>query len=382
MKIVYIIKSLAAPYGTERILIDKMNYLADKLSYKIYIITYEQGNHSVIFPLSSKITHIDLNTRFFTLKKHNIVKKLLLYIILRIQFKCKLKQNIKKIDPNFVIFTNYSFHLTDTIVNLNEKYQKIFESHVSKESIGLRFNSQNTKIKYLIATFYDNYILKKIKKCSALVTLTNADSNSWKSYKNSITIPNFVTMYPNNPNITKNKKQIISVGRLEKQKGYDILINIWRIVHLKHPEWILKIYGSGSEKTILEHMINNLGLSDTCIINDPVPDIYNKYQESSIYVMSSRYEGFGLVLTEAMSCALPCISFKCPHGPEEIISNEIDGFLIEPYNTNLFAEKICYLIENEDLRLTMGLNARNNVKRYLSDNIMSQWVKLFNALSN
>ena len=71
-------------------------------------------------------------------------------------------------------------------------------------------------------------------------------------------------------------------------------------------------------------MINNLGLSDTCIINDPVPDIYNKYQESSIYVMSSRYEGFGLVLTEAMSCALPCISFKCPHGPEEIISNEID----------------------------------------------------------
>ena len=100
----------------------------------------------------------------------------------------------------------------------------------------------------------------------------------------------------------------------------------------------------------------------------------------SLFVLGSRYEGFGLVLTEAMSCGVPPVSFACPTGPRDIITDGLDGLLVKNGDIAGLAEKICYLIENEDIRREMGRNARESVKRFKKENIMSQWMDLFEEL--
>ena len=117
-------------------------------------------------------------------------------------------------------------------------------------------------------------------------------------------------------------------------------------------------------------------------MHNPVDNIMEKYKDSSICVLSSRYEGFSLVILEAMSCGVPVVSFDCPYGPRNIIKNGEDGILIEPLNYQALAEGICQLIENKSLRMQLGANARENVLRFSQDSIMEQWEDLFHKLVN
>ena len=102
--------------------------------------------------------------------------------------------------------------------------------------------------------------------------------------------------------------------------------------------------------------------------------------EASIYALSSRFEGFGMVLVEAMICGVPCVSFDCPCGPSDIIKNGEDGFLVENDNIGLFASKLSILIEDANKRKMMGRKAKENVKRYLPEKILSQWDELFKSI--
>ena len=161
-----------------------------------------------------------------------------------------------------------------------------------------------------------------------------------------------------------------------------MLISAWQIVAIKHKDWILNIYGDGSLRNELKKQINDLNVSSSCILNSATDNIMSKYLESSIYVMSSRTEAFGLVLIEAMSCGLPCVSFDCPFGPSEIIHNSIDGILVEPNNIIKLADSINFYIENEAMRLKAGVNARMNVERFNPDIIMRKWTDLFQSVNN
>src|SRR5690606_29701346 len=179
------------------------------------------------------------------------------------------------------------------------------------------------------------------------------------------------------------KKQVISVGRLVYEKGYDLLIRSWKIVTEKHPDWQLVIYyGSGELKDQLDALIGQLGLKNSLSIKPPVQNIVDKYLDSSIYVMSSRKEPFGMVLIEAMACGLPVVAYDCPDGPAEIITPGEDGFLVENEDVEKMAEKIILLIEDEKLRKELGENARKNVQRFAADVIMQKWEDLFTKLKN
>ena len=116
-------------------------------------------------------------------------------------------------------------------------------------------------------------------------------------------------------------------------------------------------------------------------IHEPTHDIFDKYLEHSMLLLTSCYEPFGLVLPEAMSCGLPVISFDCPYGPADIISDGVDGFLIKNRNINDYVEKICFLIENENIRIKMGQEGILSSQRFKASNIMPQWIQLFNQLS-
>ena len=217
-----------------------------------------------------------------------------------------------------------------------------------------------------------------IKRYDEFLVLTEEDKKDWGDSKIKV-INNPLSFDSKEISSCKNKK-IISVGRLTKQKGFDILIDVWKKVREKHSDWILEIYGEGNLKKELQSKIDSLNLTDSLLLKGSEKNIQSKYLEGSIYVMSSRYEGFGMVLIEAMSCGLPLVSFDCPCGPKDIIKDGENGFLIKFGNIEQMIEKINYLIENEDKRIEMGKKSKKLSYNYSEEEIMNQWKELFENL--
>jgi glycosyltransferase involved in cell wall biosynthesis len=219
---------------------------------------------------------------------------------------------------------------------------------------------------------------KNVKRLDRFVVLTHEDATYWKGMTNLTVIPNPITINQGQ-HTNGQSKQVIAVGRYTNQKGFDLLISAWKTVNKKHPDWILNIYGGGN-KDAYQKQIDEVGLTNVIKCNGPVSNIAEKYQESSIFVLSSRFEGLPLVLMEAMSVGLPPVAFTCPCGPRDIIHDGEDGILCENGNIEELAEGICQLIENEQLRQEMGQKAAQNIQRYTIDNIMKQWDELFQEI--
>ena len=167
------------------------------------------------------------------------------------------------------------------------------------------------------------------------------------------------------------------MGRVDSQKGYQYLDAIWRIVKKRHPDWRLDIYGEGADLSENQSLIPQ---GEHVYAHPQTLDILNKYKESSILVLTSVYEPFGLVMPEAMSCGIPVVAFDCPYGPSEIISDGKDGFLVDCYDVEAFANRLCMLIENEALRKQMGMYAAQSSLRFKKEVIMPQWNNLFKSL--
>ncbi len=178
------------------------------------------------------------------------------------------------------------------------------------------------------------------------------------------------------------QKKVLAIGRFAYQKGFDILINLWKNVDVKHPDWTLDIYGDGADKEKYSHLIAQLGLQDKVTLFPATSQVRETMLKYSILCFPSRYEGFGLVLAEAMECGLPCVAFDCPSGPAEIIRDGEDGFLVNLGDGDAYINRVNRLIENPQLRKDMGKLAYSNIKRFSLDNIMSQWVALFENLLN
>ena len=209
------------------------------------------------------------------------------------------------------------------------------------------------------------------------IVLTQGNTKEWHN-KNIQVIPNPLSFYPKNDEISiLTNKKVLTVGKQSYQKGYDRLLQSWQLVNEKHPDWTLDIYGTISEAEKLKKLASQLNINKSVNFYSPIKNIAEKYKEASIYVMSSRYEGFGMVLTEAMAYGVPCVSFDCPYGPSDIISNGVNGFLVPNGDIPALSDKINKLIEDEPLRKSMGYKARIDVKRYLPDKIVSEWDQLF-----
>lgn len=378
MKIAYIYTALTSIGGVDRILSTKANYFAEVCGYEIYIITDSQNGLAPFFPLSPKIKHIDLETNFDLQYRHNLLVRTFYYFFLMKKYKTRLTKTLKRIKPDFVLTT--LGRDMDFLPQIKDGSIKIGESHIAKPFTRNFHLMEQRGFPYRqIAHYWRRKQEKAVKRLDALVVLTQYDAESWKAVKTAEVIPN---PSPFTPELfsTCQSKRIISVGRLSEQKGYDMLIEAWQTVSEKHPDWKLYIYGDGELKTGLKQSVRNKHLEESLLICDPTHDIAKKYAESSIYVMSSRFEGFGLVLIEAMACGVPCISFDCPYGPSDIIRNNEDGLLIENGNIEKLAEGIIYMIEHEDIRQRMGEKARINSQRYALEQIINQWINLFDKL--
>ena len=302
-----------------------------------------------------------------------------LKIIYRIKKGHKHKQQLAKLlfalKPDFTI--GMFGHDSSFLYKINDGSKKILEYH---------FSRYHRKIEFASAIFWKRWfaLLREWRKCKfinkydAFIVLTQQDAKNWKDIKKLYVIPNALPFIPQQISTCENKKAI-SVGRLSPEKGYDLLIKAWKLVTERHPDWELEIYGDGQEKSKLYSIISEYSLSNISI-NAPIRNIEDKYTESSIYLMSSHYEGFGIVLIEAMACGLPCVSFNCPYGPSEILTDNENGFLIPINDIYTLADKVCILIEKEEMRKKMGHKAYIDAMQYSPIKVMKKWEKLFDDL--
>lgn len=381
MKILYVLDKMHHLAGMERILTSKMNYIADNTNNQVYFTTYEQNNVPIPFSLSENVIYRPIEVPMVGREGLRFFQWMGAYMKTRKQFKNDFGLLLNSVFPDIIICTTYSFAVLDIILLLSEEYtiKTIIESHTKFSAVLLSGKYRYSRILYLFVKMWDNTILKTLKYGSCMVTLTKADACYWNQYISRVEIiPNMITV--NSVAVSDyESKKVISVGRYSYEKGFDMLIEAWSLIIGKHPDWKLYIYGNG-DRSEFESLVEHLQLKDSVFCMPGTKDIVSAYTKCSIYVMSSRYEGFGLVLTEAMSCGLPCISFDCPYGPSEIIDNGKDGCLVERNNIHLLAEKIDELMDDSDLRRRLGSKARQNVMRYDRKNIMQRWIALLETL--
>lgn len=365
MRLVYIVNRIDGPGGLERVLSIKASMLADHYGYDVHIVTLNQEENTLFYNFSPKLTY------------HNITVSgnPITYMY---RYSSELKRVIKKLNPDIITVCDDGLKGFLVPLILGRPCPMIYERHVSK-NIEIKqdkpsvFNKMITAAKFKIMNFGGKFY-------THFIVLTQGNLNEW-NLKNIKVIPNPLSFYPEDKNVsTLLNKKVLAVGKHSFQKGYDRLLQSWKQVVEKFPDWTLDIYGTISEKEGLAKLANTLEINSSVNFYPPEKNIGEKYKETSIYVMSSRYEGFGMVLTEAMAYGVPCVSFDCHYGPSDIISDKENGLLVENHDIEGLANGINLLIENKETRMSMGKKARNDVQRYLPEKIVSDWNDLFKNL--
>lgn len=359
MKLLYITNGITGSGGLERVLSVKASLLAKDFGYEVHILSLNENgkNPFFLFLDSLKIHVIEVSgnpIQYFR------------------QYKKGIQGIVDKVQPDCISVCDDGLKgfFLPRLIRTDAKW--IYERHVSK-LIEVHFNNSyikniTTKCKWLM--------MEKLgKSFSKFIVLTEGNKKEWKSLANLEVIPNPLSFYPEESSSLQ-QKTIICVGKISYQKGQDLLLKAWDIVWQKYPAWKLELYGRSDRRFVdaAEKKLKNI------YIFPPDKNIMHKYLDSSIYVMSSRFEGFGMVLIEAMSCGVPCISFDCNYGPADIIQDQKDGLLIQNGNVEALADNILLLIENEELRRKMGLLAKRNVERFAPEIVLQQWDFLFKKL--
>lgn len=379
MKVVYAVEAVNLSGGYDRVIIEKANYLAEH-GFDVIITVASHALAEPCYEISEKVRLVDFGIDFHQQYGHHLFYRAFIYFVMMRRYRRALKELLLFERPDIVITT--LGREIDFITKIHDGSVKIGESHIAKNYVrNLHLMEQNGIAQRMIAMLWRRKMDKLVGQLDALVLLTQHDADSWSGLTRTVVIPNSLPFFPEKPS-TCNQKQVIFVGRLNEQKGLEYLVKTWEHVHQKHKDWILQIYGDGDQRDLLHRLIREAKMEDTVILNQPTRQIMDRYLESSIFLLTSRFEGFGMVLIEAMACGVPVVSFDCPWGPADIIKNGEDGFLVGYLNTIEAAEKVVQLIESPELRKKMGIRARENVQRYSRNTVMKQWIDLFYSLCN
>jgi len=377
LKIVYCTPALYMAGGVERVLTLKANYFAEHFGYDITIILTEGKNKPLFYSLSDKIKVINLDINFEELWTCSFIKKVFAYLSKQRIFKRRLTAELMRIRPDITV--SLLRREINFINDIKDGSKKIGELHVNRANYRNFEEGDANFIKNLFAKFWMRSLVSHLKQLDKFIVLTEEDKTSWTELSNVDVIPDPLAFDVAEVSPLK-AKRVIAVGRYVYQKGFDLLLQAWAKIEKQFPDWELAIYGMG-DRSPYENLAKQLGVDmNRCHLNGSTQNIRKEFLESSLFVFSSRFEGFGMVLIEAMACGLPAVSFDCPCGPSSIISNGNDGFLVENGDVCKFSDALVKILNDSEGRKRMARNAVQNVQRYNIEHIAQYWKRLFDWL--
>ena len=352
-KIAFVLGNISLGAGTERAVTNLANAFSRDENNQVFIVSINsEDKDKPYYPLEKGIKVIHMNAG-----KGSKIQRLLGYYGIVGQLNKIMADN----DIDYVLGTTHAFNILLSF--LKGKVRKIGCEHMSYNAC--------PKVSQIIRK-------NRYKHLDAVVLLTQMDREHYDFLPSEKTfvIPNIRSFQPDKPAVLDNKR-IITVGRLDSQKGYDILVELAPDLKERIPDWKIDIYGSGTMKQQLEDRIKELGIQDFVFINEPVKEIREEFEKSSMYLMTSRFEGLPMVLLEAQACGLPIVSFNCPEGPADVINDGEDGYLIDDFNKEELVEKTARIALDEQLRKKMGANAFKRSDRFSEESILKKWYSCF-----
>lgn len=344
--IVLFIENLHSPAGTERIASDVANSLCQiGMDVSFVVLSAPAGSY---YELNNRIHVFSLNTPFNS----------------RIQAAIKLRRLLKRESPDFLVNVGVSIGQISLLAAWGLKTKIIGWEHFNLNA--------GSKLGYY-------WRLLAAKLCYKTVVLTQKDRIDYleKVDADVVCIPNFITRFIDSKS-QLDSKIVLSIGRLTYQKGYDLLLQAWQKVIKQMPDWKLQIVGSGSDERELKLQAVALDVLESVSFTPATNNVVPYYSQASLYVMSSRFEGMPMVLLEAKMHGLPCVSFNCPNGPNEIIDHLVDGLLVEPNNVESLAKAMLALMEDRGKLKEFGDRAKEGaLQRFTKEVAVEKWCALF-----
>jgi len=377
MRILIIHRSYALVGGAERVITDKANYLAAK-GHHLMLISYEQGAHPLPYELHPSVGYNDLDCRFFTLSKYSPLLRLYHFFRLKRKFKKSLHEAVTSFRADVVVMASDWQTLINDVLEASGEVPVIAEFHNAYDFIMRNVEVSGSALKQKMTKVYYWHTLKHLKACTKLIVLTHSDAENWRLFfQNVVVIPNPLTFYPDViDDVPKDHGRIIFVGRFNHEKRIDRLITAFSMIAVKYPKWHVDIFGEGNEKEKLLSQIVEMNLEGRVIIHEPTRTIFDEYKRSEMLVLCSEHEAYSLVLVEAMSCGVPCVSMDCPVGPREIIEDGVTGLLARDGDVPDLSSKIEWLIVHDAERREMGINARKSAEKRRLSVVMTDYERL------
>lgn len=373
MKLLYCHCSLYNPGGMERVLLNKVVWLRAHTDWEIVVVTTDQKRRPVFYPFPDGVRMIDLGINYSDDNGKNVFKKIGGYLWKKRLHRAKLTELLMQEHPDIVV----SLYPSESsfIPDIKDGSKKILELHFNK-FFRLQYNRKG--LLGLIDRWRTKQDEKIVRKFDKFVVLSQEDKGYWGKLPNIEVVPNAaMRMTDKYSDVTA--KRVIAVGRLDYQKSFDRLIQAWEIVQKneKYSDWHLDIFGQGEWRDMLQQMVAERNLTNTLSINKPTNAIGDEYARSSMLVMSSHYEGFPMVMIEAMACGLPVVSFDFKCGPKDIISHGENGLIVKDGDIDGLAAAMMRLMDDEEYRKILSVNARRVTATYSEEAVMEKWMELF-----
>lgn len=375
MKIIYCIASVYNPGGMERVLLNKVRWLSERDGYEVAVVTTDQQGRPPFYAFPEKVRMTDLGINYSVDNGRAPIAKILSYFHKRRQHRKALTKLLHREKADIVI----SLYPSESsfIPSIHDGSKKVLELHYCKF---FRLQYGRSGLLGLADRFRTRQDERIVRRFDRFVVLTREDAGYWGALPNLQVIPNAALQLPDVRH-DDTSRRVIAVGRLDYQKGFDRLLQSWALLPEDlRADWRLDIFGQGEWEPMLRQMTADLGITGSARINRPTTQIFQEYAASAFLAMSSHYEGFPMVLIEAMACGVPgvCFDFKC--GPKDIIRDGENGLTVPEGDVPALARAMERLMRDEDLRAQMSARAREVTGIYSEENVMKQWEKCFQDL--
>lgn len=352
MKLLYVVNGIRGSGGLERVLTQKASFLAEEYGHSVRILVLNEAPGAPFYPISRAvgIGHFSATGRGLGYLK---------------AYLRGVRQALAEFQPDVLVVCDDGMKAVLLPALLwRPRPPMVYERHAS-----IRLSTSPWK----------RWLMRRlVLGFDRVVALTPAGASEWPGARVEV-IPNARPPFGSEA-ASARLPQVLCVGSLSWNKGYDLLIEAWARIAARHSEWSVHVYGNGDPSAYLAQA-DALGVGNRIQFHPPVTDIESKYREAGLLVLPSRSEGFGMVLIEAMSCGLPCIAFDCPTGPGDILSHGKEGMLVPAEDVIDLSQGMDRLIEDRSLRESMGQEGVQTASKYDIREIGPRWHALFTSLA-